>query len=72
MNTENIEDYVVNLAEVVGFDLETGAWLEEPSELQRTKPGLPIALSRLFLALRCASPSDPAKQMAGSQDRLSK
>ncbi|EIC20421.1 hypothetical protein [Thiorhodovibrio frisius] len=58
MNNDDLKDYVINLAELVGFDLEAGTWTQEPTELQQVKPGLPIALSRLFLALRCANPSD--------------
>lgn len=54
MNNSDLEDYVVNLAELLGFDLETGTWQQEPTDLQKIRPGLPIALSRLFLALRCA------------------
>lgn len=59
MNDNNLKNYVINLAELVGFDLEAGTWKIEPSELQQARPGLPIALSRLFLALRCANPAEP-------------
>lgn len=57
MNTNDLEDYVTNLADLVGFDLEAGTWTQEPTDLQQVKPGLPIALSRLFLAVRCANPT---------------
>ncbi|MBK5968618.1 MULTISPECIES: hypothetical protein [Thiorhodovibrio] len=60
MNNDDLEDYVTNLAELVGYDLDAGTWTEEPTELQQVKPGLPIALSRLFLALRCADTKDRA------------
>lgn len=53
MNSDDLEDYVANLAKLVGFDLEAGTWTQEPTELQEARPGLPIALSRLFLAVRC-------------------
>jgi hypothetical protein len=60
MNNDDLEEYVNNLADLVGFDLEAGTWREDPVDLQQIKPGLPIALSRLFLAARCANPSETA------------
>ncbi len=59
MKNNDLNDYVSNLAKLVGFDLEAGTWDIEPTDLQQARPGLPIALSRLFLAVRCANPSEP-------------
>ncbi|MBK1648776.1 hypothetical protein [Rhabdochromatium marinum] len=61
MKNNDLEDYIINLAELVGFDLEAGTWSNEPTQLQQSVPGLPIALSRLFLALRCANPQDSGR-----------